>query len=79
VDSSFLLRKGNKIPTEGVTEIKFGAKMKGCTIQRLSHEGIHLIINLPFYNNALKPWTISAHQDQPFLNDEIGLPLKNFI
>jgi hypothetical protein len=26
VDTSFLLRKGNKIPLEGVTEIKFRAK-----------------------------------------------------
>jgi hypothetical protein len=29
VDSSFLLRIGNKIPMEGGTETKFGAKMKG--------------------------------------------------
>jgi hypothetical protein len=29
VDTSFLLRIGNKIPMEGVTETKFGAKMKG--------------------------------------------------
>jgi hypothetical protein len=28
VDTSFLLRIGNKIPMEGVTETKFGAKMK---------------------------------------------------
>jgi hypothetical protein len=33
---------GNKIPMEGVT--KFGAEMKGRTIQRLPHLGIHLII-----------------------------------
>jgi hypothetical protein len=37
VDTSFLLRIGNKIPMEGVTETKFGAKMKGWTIQRLPH------------------------------------------
>jgi hypothetical protein len=35
VDTSFLLRRGNKIPMKGVTETKFGAKMKGWTIQRL--------------------------------------------
>jgi hypothetical protein len=35
VDTSFLLKIGNKIPTKGVT--KFGAKMKGWTIQRLPH------------------------------------------
>jgi hypothetical protein len=32
VDTSFLLRIGNKIPMEGVTETKFGAKTKGWTI-----------------------------------------------
>ena len=31
VDSSFLLRIGNKIPMKGVTKIKFGAKTKGWT------------------------------------------------
>jgi hypothetical protein len=39
VDTSFLLRIGNKIPMKGVTETKFGAKMKGWTIQRLPHLG----------------------------------------
>jgi hypothetical protein len=28
VDTAFLLRIGNKIPMEGVTETKFGAKAK---------------------------------------------------
>jgi hypothetical protein len=45
VDTSFLLRMGKKVPMEGVTETKFGAKMKGWTIQRLSHLGIHPIIS----------------------------------
>ena len=45
VDTSFLLRIGNKIPVEGVTEAKFGAKTKGWTIQRLPHPGIHPIIS----------------------------------
>ena len=45
VDTSFLLRIGNKIPMEGVTETKFGAKTKGWTIQRLPHPGIHPIIS----------------------------------
>jgi hypothetical protein len=40
VDTSFLFRIGNKIPMKGVTETKFGAKMKGWTIQRLLHPGI---------------------------------------
>jgi hypothetical protein len=33
VNTSFLLRIGNKIPMEGVIETKFGGKMKGWTIQ----------------------------------------------
>ena len=45
VDSSFLLRTGNKIHMEGVTETKFGAKMKGWTTQRLPHPVIHPIIS----------------------------------
>ena len=45
VDTSFLPRIGNKIPMEGVAETKFGAKMKGWTIQRLPHLGIHPIIS----------------------------------
>jgi hypothetical protein len=45
VDTSFLLKIGNKIPMEGVTETKFGAKMKGWTIQTLRHLGIHPIIS----------------------------------
>jgi hypothetical protein len=45
VDTSILFRIGNKIPMEGVTETKFGAKTKGWTIQRLRHRGIHPIIS----------------------------------
>jgi hypothetical protein len=43
VDTSFLLRMGNKIPIERVTETKFGAEMEGRTIQRLSNPRIHPI------------------------------------
>jgi hypothetical protein len=43
VDTLFLLRMGNKIPMEGVTETKFGAEREGMTIQRLPHPGIYLI------------------------------------
>jgi hypothetical protein len=39
VDTSILLRRGNKIPMEGVTETKFGAQTEGMTIQRLPHLG----------------------------------------
>jgi hypothetical protein len=45
VDTLFLLRTGNKIPMEGVTETKFRAVMEGRTIQRLPHPGIHPINN----------------------------------
>ena len=45
MDTLFLLRIGNKIPTKGVTETEFGAKMKGWTIQRLPHPGIHPIFS----------------------------------
>ena len=41
VDTLILLRRGNKIPMEGVTETKFGAETEGTTIQRLPHLGIH--------------------------------------
>jgi hypothetical protein len=40
VDTSFLLRMGNNIPMEGVTETKFGAEMEGRPIQRLPQLGI---------------------------------------
>jgi hypothetical protein len=45
VDALFLLRMGNNIPMEGVTETKFGAEKEGRIIQRLPHPGIHPIKN----------------------------------
>jgi hypothetical protein len=45
VDTSSLLRRGNKLPMEGVTETKFGAETEGMSIQRLPQLGIHPIIN----------------------------------
>ena len=45
VDTSILLRRGNKIPMEGATETKFGAETEGMTIQRLHFLGIHPINN----------------------------------
>jgi hypothetical protein len=45
VDTSFLLRMGNKIPMKGVTETKFRAEPEGMTIQRLPHLEIHPINN----------------------------------
>jgi hypothetical protein len=43
VDTLFLLRIGNKIPMEGVTETKFGAEREERIIQRLPHLGMHPI------------------------------------
>jgi hypothetical protein len=43
VDTLSLLRIGNKITMEGVTETKFRAEKEGRIIQRLPHPGIHLI------------------------------------
>jgi hypothetical protein len=43
VDTSFLLRRGNKIPMEGVAETKFGAEPEWSTILRLPYPGIHPI------------------------------------
>jgi hypothetical protein len=45
VDTLILLRTGNKITMEGVTETKFRAETGGMTIQRLPHLGIHPINN----------------------------------
>ena len=41
VNTSPLLRIGNKTPMEGVTVTKFGAETKGWTIQGLPHLGVH--------------------------------------
>jgi hypothetical protein len=43
VDTLILLRRGNKIPMDRVTE--FRAKTEGMTTQRLPHLGIHPINN----------------------------------
>jgi hypothetical protein len=45
VDTSIILRRGNKIPMEGGTETKFGAETEGMTIQSLPHLRIHPINN----------------------------------
>ena len=45
VDTLILLRRGNKIPMEGVTETKFGAETEERTIRRLPHLGIYPINN----------------------------------
>jgi hypothetical protein len=45
VDTLILLRRGNKIPMERVTETKCEAETKGMIIQRLPHLRIHPINN----------------------------------
>jgi hypothetical protein len=45
VNTSILLRRGNKIPMDGVTETKFRVKTAGMTTLRLPHLGIHSINN----------------------------------
>jgi hypothetical protein len=45
MDTSVLLRMGDKIPIKQVTETKCEAETEGMTIQRLSHMGIHPINN----------------------------------
>jgi hypothetical protein len=53
VDTSFLLRIGNKIHMVVVIEAKFGAETKGWTIQRLLHPGN------PFHNQSPNTDTIA--------------------
>jgi hypothetical protein len=53
LDTSFLLRVGNKIPMDGVIETKFGAEMEGRTIQRLSHQG-----SIPYITTKPKHYCI---------------------
>jgi hypothetical protein len=45
VETLILLRRGNKILMEGVTETKCGAETEGMTTQRLPQLGIHPINN----------------------------------
>jgi hypothetical protein len=45
INTLILLRRGNKIPMEEVTETKFGAETEDMTIQRLPHLWIHSINN----------------------------------
>jgi hypothetical protein len=43
VDTSVLIRRGNKLPMEGDTETELGAETEGKATQRLPHLGTHPI------------------------------------
>jgi hypothetical protein len=45
VDSSFLLRIGNKTSIEGIKDPKYGGETEGKIIQRLPNLGIHPLCN----------------------------------
>jgi hypothetical protein len=49
VDTSVLLRRGSKLPMEGVIETKCRAETEGNTIQRLPHLRIH-----PIYSHQIQ-------------------------
>jgi hypothetical protein len=53
VDTSVLLRRGNKIPMGGITEMKYGAETEGKAIKRLPHLGIHPIYS---HQNQTRLW-----------------------
>ena len=46
MDTLVLLRRGNKIPTEGDTKTNYGAESEEMTIHRLPHLVIHPIYSL---------------------------------
>jgi hypothetical protein len=55
MDTSVLLRRGNKIPMRG--DSKCGAETEGKTIQRLPHLGIH-----PIYSHQTPDTTGDANK-----------------
>jgi hypothetical protein len=55
VDTSNLLRRGNTMPMEGVTETKFRAETEGMNIQRLPKLGINPINNHQIQSLLLMP------------------------
>jgi hypothetical protein len=77
VYTSSLLRMGNKAPMEGVTERKFGAEMKGWTIQRkkifLTKESVLIfyLFDLRQVSCSWLSWKLLYHWD--------GLKLTGFL
>jgi hypothetical protein len=60
VDTLLLLRMGNKIPTEGVTEKKFRAETEGRTIQIFNIFNITFSINVSSYQSKIPSTTTKA-------------------
>jgi hypothetical protein len=83
VDSSILLRRGNKTPMEGVTETKYGVEIEEITIQRLPHLEIHPIHSLKTQTLLWMPTSALSLPDkyrsggsQPSIGQSKGSPLK---
>jgi hypothetical protein len=57
MDTSFFLRKGNKIPMGGAIETKSEAETKVKAIQRLPHMGIHPIYS---YHTQRLLWMLGS-------------------
>ena len=62
VDTTILLRRGNQISMEKVTETKFRTETQGKIIQRLPHLGIHPINNHQT-QTLLQMWTRASWQE----------------
>jgi hypothetical protein len=62
VDTLILLRRGNKISMEGVTETKCEAETEGMTIQRLPHMGIDPIYNYQIQALLWIPRIVSSQE-----------------
>jgi hypothetical protein len=79
LDTSVLLRSGNKILIDGNTETKFGAKTERKAIQWLSHLGIHPIY--PYQTQTLLWMSTRAYWQEPNIalswealtNTEVGV------
>jgi hypothetical protein len=63
VNTSELLRRGNKISMKRVTETKYETETEGMTIQRLPHVGIHPIDT--YQNQTLLSMPTRTCQQEP--------------
>ena len=74
VDTLILLRRGNKIAMEEVTETNFRAETEERTIQRLPHLGIHLIYNHQTQTHLWMPTSAFSQEPDIALSSE-ALPV----